>query len=328
MRVPLTRRAALGTVAAGAALVAGKAARAAFPDRPIRWVVPYAAGGGTDVMARMLAAEMSARLGQPIVVENRPGAATNIGAEAVARAAPDGYTVLSVDNAALVFNAALFRQLPFDPEHDFRPIGMFARVPLVLAVARGAPDRTLGDYITRARANPGQLDYASPGIGSPHHLTMELLQKAAGIRLSHIPYRGSGPALNDVLAGNVESVVVNYASSAENFRAGQIRPLAVASDRRLGAMPAVPTFVESAGEGMRTSSWQALVAPRAVPDEVAARLTAALLDTMRQPALQARFQEMGLDPVAGSPGEFDEVLAADRRIWPPLIRGLGISLDT
>ncbi|MCR0985006.1 Bug family tripartite tricarboxylate transporter substrate binding protein [Roseomonas populi] len=327
MSAIVSRRAALGATIGGVALAWAGAARAAYPDRPIRWVVPYAAGGGTDVMARLIATEMSSRLAQPVVVENRPGAGTNIGTEAVARSAPDGYTVLSVDSAALVFNAALFRRLPFDPENDFRPVGMFARVPLVLAVGRGVPDRSLQDFVTRARAKPGQIDYASPGIGSPHHLVMELLQKITGIRLNHIPYRGTGPAMNDVVAGNVESVLVNYASSAEMFRTGQVRPLAIASGRRLASLPDVPTLTEALGEEMQTSNWQALVVPRAVPDDVAARLTAALLDTMRQPAMQARFREMGLDPAAGTPDEFERVLAADRRIWPPLIRTLGISMD-
>lgn len=327
MKAIISRRAALGATIGCAVLTRGSAALAAYPERPIRWVVPYAAGGGTDVMARLIAIEMSSRLRQPVVVENRPGAGTNIGAEAVARSAPDGYTVLSVDSAALVFNAALFRRLPFDPENDFRPVGMFARVPLLLAVGRSVPDRFLQDFIARARANPGRIDYASPGIGSPHHLVMELLQKITGIRLNHIPYRGTGPAMNDVVAGTVESVLVNYASSAEMFRSGQVRPLAIASDRRLAALPDVPTLTEALGGEMQTSNWQALVVPRAVPDDVAARLTAALLDTMRQPAMQTRFQEMGLDPVAGTPDEFERVLAADRRIWQPLIRTLGIAMD-
>jgi tripartite-type tricarboxylate transporter receptor subunit TctC len=220
IRIP--RRAAL---AAGfAALVPLRGARAQqYPDRPIKWIVAYAAGGGTDTLARILGAAMSPKLGQPVVIDNRPGAATNIGAEATAKAAPDGYTVFSADNGTLVFNPALFRRLPYNPERDFRPIGLMARFPLVLTVKQNSGFGGARDLVEAAKAKPGQIDYGSPGVGSPHHLTTERLSKETGVRLNHVPYRGAAPALNDLLAGNLESMVLDLPSGAEYLRTGRVK---------------------------------------------------------------------------------------------------------
>ena len=209
-----TRRSAL-LGALGAALAPAMPAWAAWaPDRPLRWIVAYAPGGSTDALARLIAAALAQRLGQPVVVENRPGAATNIGAEAAARAAPDGHTLFTADNGTLVLNPLLFRRLPYDPERDFRPLGLFARFDLVLAVPASAPWRDAGEWIEAARRNPGGMDYGSPGVGSPQHLAMERFAAEAGLRLNHVVYRGGAPALSDMIAGRLASQMMTWATGA------------------------------------------------------------------------------------------------------------------
>ncbi|UFN47241.1 tripartite tricarboxylate transporter substrate binding protein [Roseomonas sp. OT10] len=330
--VALRRRSLLATAAAlglpSGLLLDRAASAAAYPDRTIRWIVAYAAGGGTDTLARLVGAELSRRLKQPIVVENRPGAATNIGAEAAAKAAPDGYTIFSADNGTLVFNTGLFQRLPYEPERDFRPIGLLARFPLFLAVAPNFPAQSARELIERAKAAPGTIDMASPGIGSPHHLAMERLSREAGLRFSHVPYRGAAPALNDMLAGTVPAMVIDYPSGAEYLRTGRIRALAVLSKTRLEDLPDVPTVQEAFGlQGFEAYAWQGVVAPKAVPDDVAAVLTRELGATMQEPAIRRRLAEIGLEPLTGGPAEFQALLAAERATWLPLIRDLGIKLD-
>lgn len=323
-----TRRAALA--AAGlAALARPRGARAQqYPDRPIKWIVAFAAGGGTDTLARILGAAMSAKLGQPMVIDNRPGAATNIGAEAAAKAAPDGLTVFSADNGTLVFNPALFRKLPYDPARDFRPLGLMARFPLVLAVKQ---DSALGDaraFVEAGKARPGQIDYGTPGVGSPHHLAVERLSKEAGARFNHVPYRGAAPALNDLLAGTVESMVIDLPSGAEHLRSGRIKPLAVCSAARHPDLPGVPTVQEALGlRGFEAFAWQGLVAPARTPDAVAARLTAELAAALADTAVTDRMRGLGLEPLAGGPDEFKAHMEAERAVWVPLIKERGIALD-
>lgn len=320
------RRTALAALAAAA--FPARRALAAYPERPIRWIVAYAPGGGTDTLARTLGAGLSARLGQSVVVENRPGGATNIGAEAAARAAPDGYTVFSADNGTLVFNPALFRKLPYDPANDFRPIGLMARFPLVLSVKQTSAFAGVREFVEGAKARPGQLDYASPGIGSPHHLSMERLAKEAGARFNHVPYRGAAPALNDLLAGTVEAMVIDLPSGASHLRSGRVKPLAICSAARHPDLPDVPTVREALGlSGFEAYAWQGLVAPARTPDAVVARLTDDLAAVLRDDAVIGRLRAIGLEPLSGGPAEFAALIEAERAIWVPLIRERGISLD-
>jgi tripartite-type tricarboxylate transporter receptor subunit TctC len=268
----LTRRAALATT------LLPFAARAQWaPDRPLRWIVGYPAGGGTDVLARLLGSAMGPKLGQPVVVENRPGAATNIGAEAAARAEPDGHTVFTAGNETLVFNPALYRSLPFDVDRDLRLLGLMARFHLVVAVRTSSAATTLRALLDRARAAPGTVDYGSPGIGSPHHLAMERLARDAGVKLTHVPYRGMAPVLNDLMAGTVEVAIIDYPTGAEVLRSGHVKPLAVTSAERMQALPGVPTVQEALGlRGFEAYAWQGLVVPARTPDAIAARLTGEL----------------------------------------------------
>jgi len=328
---PITRRA----LALGAGLLLPGGARAQgsppvwSPDRPLRWLVGYPAGGGTDVLARLLANGMAQRLGQPVVVENKPGAATNIAAEAAARAEPDGLTVFTAGNETLVFNPALYRSLPFDLDRDLRLLGLMARFQLVLAVKPGSAAASARALLDRARAEPGKVDYGSPGIGSPHHLAMERLAKeAGGLRLNHVPYRGMAPVMNDLMAGTVEAAVVDMAAGGAALRSGRIRPLAILSAARHPTLPDVPTAEEALGlRGFTAFAWQGLTAPARTPDAAAARLAAALAATLAEAPVQARMREIGLDPLSGGAAEYRAMIEAERAIYWPLIRALGLRLD-
>ena len=318
----ITRRAAL---AAGLAASAAPAL-AAFPERPIRWLVGYPPGGGTDVLARLLGQSMGARLGVPVVIENRPGAATNIAAEAAAQAAPDGTTVFTAGNETLVFNPALYKRLPFDADTGLRPLGLMARFHLVLCTRPEGGAATPAAFLAAAKART--MDYGSPGIGSPHHLAMERLARDLGVTLNHVPYRGLAPVMTDLMNGTVEAAVLDMAAGAEVIRTAKVRPVALLSAARLESLPALPTAREAYGlEGFEAYAWQGLTAPGRTPDAVAARLSRDLAASIAEPAVQARMREIGLDPLAGGPEEQRAMIAAERAIYWPLIRGLGLSLD-
>ena len=326
MAMSLSRRTALAALIASAFPI--RMALAAYPDRPITWIVAYAAGGGSDTLARLLAEAMGPTLGQPFVIENKPGGATNIGAAAAAQAEPDGYTVLTADNGTLVFNPALFSKLPYDPAKDFRPVGLMARFPLLLAVRLDSPATDAAALIERARAEPGSLDYASPGVGSPHHLAMARLARETGVELNHVPYKGAAPALNDLVGGHIELLVVDYPSAAGQIRAGKIRPLAVTTAERIVQLPDLPTIREALGlAGYEASAWQGLVVPAATPDPVIAQLSADLAAALQDPKVSGRMEEIGLQPLSGGPAEMQALIDAERAVWVPLIKGLGITLD-
>ena len=323
----VSRRAVLAAGAA-AVILPPRPALADYPDRPITWIVAYAAGGGSDTLARLLAETMAPALGQQLVIENRPGGATNIGASAAAQAAPDGYTVFTADNGTLVFNPALFKKLPYDPARDFRPVGLMARFPLVLAVTLESESTDAKGLIERARAEPASIDYASPGVGSPHHLTMARLARESGIELNHVPYKGAAPALNDLVGGHVELMIVDYPSGAGQFRAGKIRPLAVCSAARLQGLSEVPTIREALGlADFEAYAWQGLVVPAATPEPVVDRLSTVLADAVAAPKVTARMQEIGLEPLRGGAADMQRLIEAESAIWVPLIRELGITLD-
>jgi tripartite-type tricarboxylate transporter receptor subunit TctC len=323
----LNRRAALlGLAAAALSPTSGWAQT--YPTRQLRWLVGYAAGGGTDVLARLLASSMSTSLGQQIVVENRPGAATNLAAAEAARAEPDGYTLFTAGIETVVYNPALYKKLTFDPATDFRPVGLSARFHLILCVKKDSTSTTARDLIDRAKQSPGTINYGSPGIGSPHHLAMERLTREAGIKLTHVPYRGMAPVMNDMMAGTIEAGIVDFAAGGGLIRAGSIRPLAVCSAQRLPGLPDVPTVDEALGtKGFEAYAWQGVVVPARTPDPVVAKLTEALSAAMKQESVLARMKEIGLDPIPGGPAEFTALQKSERAIWWPVIQELGLSLD-
>ncbi|MCK8783298.1 tripartite tricarboxylate transporter substrate binding protein [Roseomonas sp. NAR14] len=323
----ITRRTALGAGLAAATLPL-REALAAYPERPIRWIVGYAAGGGTDILARLVGGSMSARLGQPIVIENRPGAATAIGAEAAAKAAPDGYTLFTAGNETLVFNPNLYRRLPYDPAKDFAPIGLMARFHLVLTARKDSDVRDARDLVERARARPGTISYGSPGVGSPHHLAMERVARETGVTLNHVPYRGMAPVLNDLMADTLECAVVDAAAGGETLRSGRVRPLAVCAPARLSSLPDVPTVTEALGlPRFEAYAWQGVVAPARTPDAVIVRLSREVAAALQDPTVRNRMLEIGLEPLTGGPAEYARLIADEQAVWDPVVKGLNISLD-
>jgi tripartite-type tricarboxylate transporter receptor subunit TctC len=322
----IPRRAVL---AGAAALAAGLPRPAlAFPDRALRWIVAYPAGGGSDALARLIGQQMAERLGQPVVVDNRPGAGATLGADAAAKAPPDGHTVFSGDAGSMVNAIALFRRLPYDPARDFRGVGLFADFPLVVAVPSPSRFRTIADYVAAAKAAPGTIACGTPGVGSPHHLAVERFMKEAGIRLNLIPYRGGAPGVNDLLAGQLESMMLDVASGGGPLKAGQIRALAITMPERWRWLAEVPTLRESGLPDYSAPVWMGLVVPAATPDDRVRRLGAALGEVMAQPAIRARLIDIGVEPLSGGPAEFDALMARERAYWVPLIRELGITLDS
>lgn len=322
---PLTRRQAL---AAGlAATLMPEAAWAAYPDKPIRWIVGYPPGGATDTLARLLGQHVSTKLGQPVVVDNRPGAGSALGATALAHAPADGYTLMGADNGTLVINPVAYRSLQYDPDRDFKPVGLYAGINIVLAVRQDNPLRNVAEFLEQGRAAKNPVAFASPGIGSPLHLAMERLGVAAKIKLSHIPYRGMAPALNDVMGGAVPFVVVDYGSAAELIKGGKLRALATFAAQRLAPLPDVPTFGESGITGFSAGAWQGLIVPKRTPDDVVAKLNEALAYALAQPQVKTRYADLGLDLPASDTATFIRQWKEDQEIWHPLIRSLGIKLD-
>lgn len=324
----MTRRAALAGLAGAALSPALPAFAQAYPSRSIRWLVGYAAGGGTDVLARLLASAMAPQLGQQFVIENKPGAATNVAAAEAARAEPDGYTVFTAGIETLVYNPALYKKLPFDAEKDLRPVGLSARFHLLLTVKQDSASTTARDLIDRAKAQPGTINYASPGIGSPHHLAMERLMGEAGAKLSHVPYRGMAPVINDMLGGVVEAGIIDFAAGSGVLTSGKLRPLAVCSAQRLEALPNVPTIKEALGlKDFEAYAWQGVVVPTKTPDAIVSKLSETLAAALKQDAVRTRMKEIGLDPLSGGPAEFQALLKSERDIWWPVIKTLGLSLE-
>ena len=322
----LSRRIALAALASSALPL--RAARADYPERPIQWIVAYAAGGGSDTVARILAEHIAPALAQSIVVENKPGGGATIGARAAASAEPDGYTVFSADNGVLIYNTALYKKLSYDPAKDFRPLGLMVRFPLLLVVGADSESQDIAGLVARAKASPGAIDYASPGIGSPHHLAMERMMREAGLEFTHVPYKGAAPALVDLTGGHIEFMIVDYPSGAGQLKAGKIRPLAVCSAARLPSLPDVPTVAEALGlNGFEAYAWQGLVVPAGTPDAIVDRWSTLLAAALADPAVDKRLREIGLEPLQGGPKEMQALMDADRAVWLPLISSLNITLD-
>ncbi len=325
----MQRRHLLATLASGAALAASPFARAqsAYPEQLIRWVVPYPAGGGTDVIARSLAEAMRQTLGQQIVIDNRPGASTNIGADLVAKAKPDGYTVMSADNAVLAFNEHLFGKLPFSPERDFSYIGAIGKFPLALVVHPDFPAKDFKEFLAYVKANPGKVNYASPGNGSPHHLAMELFKNRTGTFITHIPYRGAAPAMADVMGGQVPCMFLDLASGLPIMQGKKVRVLAIGSGARNKLLPEVPTLAEVGVRDAEVFAFQGVLGPAGLPANVVSRLNGELNKAMSTPAVLKRFADFGMDAMPGTPQQFQQLARAESKRWGPVIKAAGIKLD-
>lgn len=298
-----------------------------WPRQSIRWLVPYPPGGGTDVLARTVAEAMRPALGQPIVIENKPGASTNIAAHQVATARADGYTLMSADNAVLAFNEHLFRKLPFEPARDFSYIGGISRFPLVLVVNLAFPVQTVAQLLERAQAQPGGIHYASPGNGSPHHLAMELFKQRTGAQLTHVPYKGAAPAVADVMGGQVPCMFLDLAAGLPLMQTGKVRPLASGSAQRLAALPQVPTLAEAGVSGAEVYAFQGVLGPAGIPAAVVERLNAELNRALASPAVALRLKELGMDALVGSPTQFYTQAREEARRWGEIIQRAGVQLD-
>ncbi len=297
------------------------------PTRPIRLVVPFAAGGSTDVAARILAERMGATLGQPVVVENRSGSAGLIGSENVARSAPDGYSLLMGATGVLAIAPHLYANMPFNVERDLSPVSLAFASDLVISVANSMPARTLPELIALAKARPGALSYASSGAGTTTHTATELFRLAAGIELLHVPYRGSGPAMNDLIVGTVQIMVDQIAGSIGQIRDGRIRALAVTGARRHALLPEVPTVVEAGLPGAQAASWGAVMAPASTPAPVVARIAAAIHEAVEQPAVRTRMANAGADPAASTPEELATFIRAESEKWGRVVREARIRVE-
>jgi tripartite-type tricarboxylate transporter receptor subunit TctC len=278
-----------------------------YPNRPVTIVVPYPAGGGLDVLARTLGQKLADRLGKPFVIDNRPGAGTVIGANSVAKAAADGYTIMLATSSALAINVTLHKNLPYDPARDFTPIVLTSNAPFMLLVNPSLPVRSVSDLLTFAKARPGELSYGSAGPGSPQHLSMELLKSMTGMNVVHVPYRGDAPALTDLVAGHIPMMFGEPTPIWPLLREGRVRAIAVSSSRRLGPAPDIPTVAESGVTGFDLVSWQMIVAPAGTPKEIVGRLHAEIKTILALPETRKEFAETGRIGVDSPP--VDELVA-------------------
>lgn len=324
-----TPRRTLLTASAAAILGARTAhAQGEFPNRPLRLIVAFPPGSINDVSARLIAPEMAKRLGQTVVVENRSGAGGLVGTEAVVRAPPDGHTLGIGTMSQLVMNLALYRNITFDLENGVAPIGMVSETPSVLVVHPSVPVATLGELIAYARANPGKLNYASAGNGSINHVGTEHFMALAGIQMTHIPYRGAGPAQNDLVAGKVDLAFDSGPACVGHVQAGRLRALAVSFRRRSRQLPDVPLFAEAGLPQYANNSWNLLMAPASTPAAVMARLNAVLNDTLSEPEVRARFEAGGSEAAVNTtPEAAASFVAMQRATWVPIARGLGLVLN-
>lgn len=324
----LKRRSATGFIAALAVLAGcGLAQAQSYPSKSIRWVVPYPAGGGSDFLARTIGQQLAAQIGQPVVVDNKPGGNTAIAASEVARSPADGYTVLSADNGTMVFNSALYAKLSYNPERDLVPVTLMGKFPMILVVAPNADVRDAKDFVAKAKAAPGRISYGSAGAGSPHHLAMELLKVNAGLHMVHIPYRGAAPALTDLAGGQVAAMMVDLAAGAGFIKGGKIRPLAVANASRLPQLPDVPTFAELGFKGVEAAAQVGVVAPAGTPSDVVAALQKQIAAAIQQPAIRQKLVDFGIEPVGSTPQQYTELNRNEVKRWHKLIREQRISLD-
>lgn len=317
---------ALGLVATAAATLGGRASAQSFPDRPVTLVVPFAAGGSTDVVARIVAQSMSATLGQQVVVENVGGAGGSIGADRVARAEPDGYTILMGTVATHALNPLILKNIAYDPEKDFSPVSLLAVIPNVLVVNPELAAKTVAELIALLKAEPDKWVYASSGNGTPLHLSGELFKSMAGVSMQHVPYKGSGPALNDLLGNQVSIMFDNLPSSSSHIKAGTLRALGVTTAARAPSFPDVPTVAETV-PGYETYTWNALFAPAGTPEAAIATLNAAANKALTDPAVAERMKEFSATVVGSTPTELGAHVKAELAKWAPVVKSANIQMD-
>ena len=297
-----------------------------YPNRPLKLVLPFAAGGGTDVIARLLAQQVSVQMGVPVLIENRPGANSNVGAEAVAKAAPDGYTLLFC-TISMVMNKFVYPKLGYDYATDLTPVLLTSKLPLVLVTNKSVPARTLPDFVAYAKANPGKLSYASSGTGGVTHMASLLFQKAVGIEAVHVPYRGGGPALNDLLVGSVQFYIDGANAAIPFIKDDRLTGLAVTSAERLADISEVPTIAETVSPGFDVVAWQGVMAPAGTPQPIVNRLGDEFRKALANPDVRAKLMVQSTVPVGSTQDEYRAFLAKEAQTWQRVIAETGVKLD-
>jgi tripartite-type tricarboxylate transporter receptor subunit TctC len=307
--------------------VAASAVAQQYPTKAVRLIVGFPAGGTSDIMARLTGQKLSEAWGQTFIIDNRPGAGGNIGTELVAKAAPDGYTLLVSPGSTLTSNPAVYSKVPFDTVRDFAPVTMIAGVPNALVVHPSVPANNVKALIALAKSRPGQLAYASTGAGQSTHLSAELLKTSAGINLIHVPYKGSAPALTDIVAGQVSVMFDNMPSVLPFIKSGRLKPLAVSSAARSRALPDVPTVAESALPGFDVTVWFGVLAPAATSRDIVNRLNAEIVKAIKTPDMRERFAQQGADAIGNTPEDFAAVIKRDLAKWAKVVKDANIKLD-
>jgi len=308
-------------------LATGAAAAQAWPDQPITLVVPYTPGTGIDLIARQLSARLPAVLGQPVVVDNVAGASGNIGSEKVARAKPDGYTLLVQVNT-LVMNKSLYKSLAYDPLNDFTPVSLTSWGTLLLVTNPNVQKTTsVAQVVAAAKASPGKFTYATPGVGTPHHLSMALLLQSTGTEMLHVPYKGTAGAVTDLLGGRIDYMFLPVHVALQHIQAGKLKAIATGSDKRLAQLPEVPTLAEAGIKGGNVDMWYGVLAPKGTPSAVVDRLNKEIGAVLKQPEVAAAFESQGMVPASSAPGEFKELMAKDAQRWAGVVQRGGITAE-
>lgn len=326
MTTHLPTRRLFGLATLAAAAMPGLALADTWPSKPVRWVVAYPAGGGSDFLARQLAPQLGRQLGQTIVIDNRPGAAGIIGTDNAAKSSPDGYTIVTGDNGAMVFHSAMYKKLPYDPK-DFVPVGFMARFPLILAVHPGAGFSSSKQLLNELKNNPGRYSYASPGVGSPHHLAMELLKDRTKSFVVHVPYRGTALAVQDVISGQVPMMVLDTAAGLPQIRSGKVRALAVMSKKRIPSLPDVPTLDELGVKDFEVTAWQGLFVPKGTPADITARLSAEMNKAIAVPEVKSKLEDFGLEVTPTDGPALATFLQQETTFWHKLIKDRKLSAE-
>ena len=312
----------LAGLAAASSAISGRASADTYPSRPLRWIVPFPAGGSTDLIARLLGEWLAARLGQPVIIENKPGGGTNIAVQAVVNAPADGYTLLFAV-ATNVINPSLYKSLPFDFQRDIAPVAGLAELPLVLDVNPDVPAKTVAEFIAYAKANPGKINFASFGVRTISHLAIELFKSSTGVDVVHVPYQGGAPMLTDLLSGRVQAGVDALPNSLPHIKSGGVRGLAVLSAKRTPALPDVPTMGETIA-GFEVTPWTALGVPSATPNEIVERLNREINAGLADPGIRARMAEVGGVPLLYSAAELRALIAREAAKWASVVEQAGI----
>ncbi len=325
----MTRRQALIGVGGGLTMVGGRPvlAQGAYPSRNIKMIVPYPPGGTTDLLGRLIAEQIKTGLNAIVVVENKPGAGTTLGAEQVAHSEPDGYTLLMATSTTLAINKWLYKKLPYDPVKDFAPVALVAGVPFALIINPSIPAKTLAEFIAYAKSNPG-LAYGSAGNGSPQHLAAEMMRSAAGIDIRHVPYRGSVPAMLDVIAGHIPFMIVDLQPALQQIKEGKVRVLGVTTPKRVTAAPDIPTIGEGGLAGYELVAWQGVVAPAGTPRPVVDALAAQIKKLLDNPSTRERFTSIAIEPLPGStPDSFGDYIKSEVDRWADIVKKSGAEAE-